>query len=74
MFGRVVDAKNNKGEGYLYSSGKIEPLSVSKSKLIFKFSGEAKKYPKVSETDPSFNVEGYIISKNPVFQEYSINN
>jgi hypothetical protein len=74
MFGRVVDAKNNKGEGYLYSSGKIEPLSVSKSKLIFKFSGEAKKYPKVSETDPSFKVEGYIISKNPEFQEYSIKN
>ncbi|MBL0324906.1 MAG: hypothetical protein IPP61_06965 [Cytophagaceae bacterium] len=74
MFGRVVDAKINKGEGYLFSSGKIEPLSVSKSKLIFKLTGEAKKYPNVSETDPSYSIEGLIISKNPEFQEFSITN
>jgi hypothetical protein len=74
MIGKVIDKKANLGAGYLMYSGSIEPISVSQSKLIFKISGMLKKYPKVTETDPSYPFEGYIISKNPVFNEYSLKN
>jgi hypothetical protein len=72
MVGKVTDKEKNKGAGYLMNSGFIEPLSISQSKLVFKVSGKMKKYPKVKEEDPSFDFEGYIVSKNPKFDEYSI--
>ena len=72
MVGKVIDREKNKGAGYLMKSGFIEPLSISKSKLVFKVSGKMKKYPKVNEEDLSYDFEGYIVSKNPKFEEYSI--
>lgn len=74
MLGKVIDREKNIGAGYLMSEGIIEPITVSKSKLIFKINGKLKKYPNVSETDPSFAVNGYIISKNPEYSEYTIPN
>jgi hypothetical protein len=72
MFGKVTDKVKNKGAGYLLSKGIIEPITVSKSKLLFKVSGIAKKYPYVNAEDPSYNFEGYVISKNPKFLQYTI--
>jgi hypothetical protein len=72
MIGKVINKQENIGAGYLMDSGKIEPITVSKAKLIFKVSGSLKKYPKVAETDSSYNFEGYIISKSPEYSEYSI--
>ncbi len=72
MVGKVIDKEKNKGAGYLMKSGFIEPLTISQSKLIFKVSGKMKKYPNVKNEDPSYNFEGYIVSKNPKFEEYSI--
>lgn len=72
MVGKLIDKEKNKGAGYLMNSGFIEPLSISPSKLVFKVSGKMKKYPKVKEEDPSYDFEGYIVSKNPKFDEYAI--
>ena len=72
MVGKVVDKEKNKGAGYLMKSGFIEPLIISQSKLVFKVSGKMKKYPNMKDEDPSFDFEGYIISKSPKFEEYSI--
>ena len=72
MVGKVTDKEKNKGEGYLMYSGFIEPLTISQSKLVFRVSGKMKKYPKVKEEDPSFDFDGYIVSKSPQFEEYSI--
>lgn len=72
MVGKVTDKEKNKGTGYLMSSGFIEPLSISQSKLVFKVSGKMKKYPEVKAEDPSFDFEGYIVSKSPKCEEYSI--
>jgi hypothetical protein len=74
MIGKVVDKKENKGVGYLMSEGNITALTVSKEKLVFKVEGKLKKYPNVREEDPSFNFDGYIISKSPTFNDYSIPN
>ncbi|MEY4936288.1 MAG: hypothetical protein RIS64_2647 [Bacteroidota bacterium] len=72
MVGKVIDRAKNKGAGYLMTSGNIEPLTISKSKIVFRVSGKMKKYPKMHEEDPAFDFDGYIISKNPKFEEYSI--
>lgn len=72
MVGKVIDAKNHKGAGYLMMKGEIEPITISKSKVIYRVSGISKKYPNVREEDPTFEIEGYILSKNPEFSEYSI--
>jgi hypothetical protein len=74
MVGKVIDKEKNKGAGYLMQSGFIEPLTISRSKLVFRVSGKMKKYPNVKEKDPSFNFEGYIVSKNPKFEVYEIPN
>jgi hypothetical protein len=72
MFGKITDKENHKGDGFLLNTGRIEPITVSKSKLVFKVSGIAKKFPKVNPEDPSYNFECYIISKNPVCSQFSI--
>ena len=72
MFGRVLDPKKNKGAGYLMMKGKIEPLVISKAKIVFKITGIAKRYPKVHEEDPSYDLEAFIIAKNIPFTEFVI--
>ncbi len=72
MFGKVTDKAKQKGAGYLLSTGRIEPIVMTKSKIILKVYGKAKKYPNVLETDPSFDFDGVIVAKNPKFDNYSI--
>jgi hypothetical protein len=74
MIGKVVDSTQNKGAGYLMSDGFIEPITISKSKIIFYITGNVKKYPNVSETDSTFKITGYILAKNLKFAEYSLPN
>jgi hypothetical protein len=72
MFGKVTDKEKHKGDGYLLNTGNIEPITISKSKLVLRVSGIAKKFPRVNAEDPSYNFECYIISKNPVCTEFSV--
>ncbi len=72
MFGKVLDPKKNKGAGYLMMKGEITPLTISKSKVVFKITGIAKRYPKLHEEDPSYDLEAFIIAKNIPFTEFSV--
>lgn len=72
MVGKIIDKKENKGVGYLMSEGKITALKVSKDKLVFKVEGKLKKYPDVWDDDPSYTFDGHIVSKSPLYNEFSI--
>jgi len=65
MIGRIKSKEKKLGEGYLMSAGFITLKSFTKEKIIMVIEGKAKKYPKVDESSPTYDVKGYFISKRP---------
>ena len=65
MIGRMKNKAKKLGEGYLMASGFLTLKSFTKDKIIMMIEGKAKKYPKVDEASPTYDVKGYFISKKP---------
>lgn len=72
MIGKKIDSTKYEGYGYLMTEGLVEPLTISREKIVIKIKGLVKKYPKLSDNDPAYDLEGYVIAKKPFFDEYSI--
>ncbi len=65
MIGKLIDKENNIGEGYLMTEGKIDFISLNKSKTILKITGLVGKYNAQRMPDKWQKLEGYIIQKEP---------
>lgn len=65
MIGRIKNKEEHLGEGYLMSEGLITIKAITKAKIFMLIEGKAKKYPKVDEASPSYDVKGIIVCKNP---------
>lgn len=72
MLGKIINKEEKLGAGYLMSEGTITFKVFTKEKFVIVIEGKAKKYPKVENTDPTFNVEAIIVSKNPKFDVVDI--
>ncbi|MFN3589468.1 MAG: hypothetical protein ACK4UP_08800 [Spirosomataceae bacterium] len=65
MIGKLIDKENNVGEGYLMTDGKIDFISLNKSKTVLKIAGLVGKYNAQRMPDKWQKLEGYIILKEP---------
>ncbi|MFN3784780.1 MAG: hypothetical protein ACK4R6_12755 [Spirosomataceae bacterium] len=65
MIGKLIDKENNVGEGYLMTDGKIDFISLNKSKTVLKITGLVGKYNAQRMPDKWQKLEGYIILKEP---------
>ena len=72
MFGRIINKAEKLGAGYLMSEGLITFKVFTKEKFVIVIEGKAKKYPKVEVSDPSYQVQATIVSKNPKFDVVDI--
>jgi hypothetical protein len=72
MIGRIKDKEKQLGDGYLMSEGTITIKTLTKQKIVIEIAGRAKKYPKVDAADPSFEVKGTVVCKNPNIDFLSI--
>lgn len=65
MIGKIIDKEKQVGAGYLMNEGTMTFKVFTKEKFIIVIEGKAKKYPRVEENAPSFEVKATIICKNP---------
>ncbi len=72
MIGRIKNRAEKLGEGYLMSEGTITIKTLTKEKIVMVIDGKAKKYPKVDAIDPSYEVKGIVVCKNPNIDFLSI--
>lgn len=72
MLGKIINKEEKLGAGYLMSEGIITFKVFTKEKFVIVIEGKAKKYPKVTASDPSYEVKAIIVSKNPKFDVVDI--
>lgn len=72
MFGKIINKDEKIGVGYLMYDGLITFKVFTKEKIIIIINGKARKYPKVDEESPSFDVKATLICKNPSFDVVDI--
>lgn len=68
LIGKITDASQNKGIGYLFMNGQCEILKFSKNILVFKFEGLTSEYMKMSTPDQWQKIKGYIVINKPDYQ------
>ncbi|WP_353717573.1 hypothetical protein [Dyadobacter sp. 676] len=65
MIGKIIDAQNRTGEGYMMSSGLIEITQLTQEKLIMKVDGKCGKYDGFELSKNLLDINGWIIFKKP---------
>jgi hypothetical protein len=63
--GKLVDAKNMIGEGYMMTEGRIEAVVFERDKIVFAISGKAGKYSDFQKPEKYLPLKGLIVYKQP---------
>ena len=72
MFGKIINKEEKVGAGYLMYEGLITFKVFTKEKIIIVINGKARKYPKIDEQSPSFDVKATLVCKSPSFDVVDI--
>ena len=72
MFGKITNKEEKVGAGYLMYDGLITFKVFTREKIIVIINGKARKYPKIDEQSPSFDVKATLVCKNPSFDVVDI--